>query len=114
MAEEVKAKSTSAKAKVAEKAEEVAPAPVAEAPVEVKEVAAEPVVKPIVEEVKAEVAEEATPAEEAVEVMSKRGRKSKAEKIADLDHELGVKINNEPHLEDLYRAEFAEKVAKLK
>ena len=89
MAEEVKSKSTATKTKVAEKAEVA----------EVAEVAAP----------------EPTPVEEEpVEVMAKRGRKAKAEKIAELDHELGIKIHNEPHLEDVYRAEFAEKVAKLK
>jgi hypothetical protein len=111
MAEEVKPKSTAAKTKVAEKAEvvEVA-APVEEVAV-VEEVKPEPVVEPTPEV----TAPEPTPVEEEpVEVMSKRGRKAKADKIAELDHELGIKIHNEPHLEDVYRAEFAEKVAKLK
>ena len=77
----------------------------------VEEVKPEPVVEPTPEV----TAPEPTPVEEEpVEVMSKRGRKAKAEKIAELDHELGIKIHNEPHLEDVYRAEFAEKVAKLK
>ena len=121
MAEEVKAKTTTAKAKVAEKVEEVVEAPVVEAtpePVvaEVKVKAESKVdAKPVVVPAEAPVVEEAEEvAEEPVEVMSKRGRKAKTEKISELDHELGIKIHNEPHLEDLYRAEYAEKVAKLK
>jgi predicted alpha/beta-fold hydrolase len=46
--------------------------------------------------------------------MSRRSKKAKTEKIAEFDHELGIKIHNEPHLEDFYRAEYAEKVAKIK
>jgi hypothetical protein len=46
--------------------------------------------------------------------MSRRGRKSKSERITEFAHELSVKMHNEPHLESLYRAEYAEKVAKLK
>ena len=49
-----------------------------------------------------------------IEIMSKRSKKAKTEKIAEFDHELGIKIHNEPHLEDFYRAEYAEKVAKIK
>lgn len=109
MAEEVKTKSTSSK-KVADKVEasEIT-APVEEV-VAVKEV--EPV---LVEESTPEVpVVEPVVDDETVEVMSKRGRRSKSDKIAEFAHELGVKIHNEPHLEDLYRAEYAEKVAKLK
>lgn len=112
MAEEVKSKSTATKTKVAEKAEV---AEVAEVAAPVEEVAVVEVKEPVVEAVPEVAAPEPTPVEEEpVEVMAKRGRKAKAEKIAELDHELGIKIHNEPHLEDVYRAEFAEKVAKLK
>ncbi len=121
MAEEVKAKTTTTKAKVAEKVEEVVVTPVVEAtpePVvaEVKvkaesKVEAKPVVVPVAAPVVEDVEESS---EEPVEAMSRRGRKSKSEKISEFAHELGIKIHNEPHLEDLYRAEYAEKVAKLK
>ena len=125
MAEEVKPKATAAKTKVAEKAPEVI-----ETPVQVEEVV-EPVT-PVVAKVKEEpkVAEEAPEvkapivkevveevveaSDDDVEIMSKRGRKAKSEKIAEFAHELGIKMHNEPHLEALYRAEYAEKVAKLK
>ncbi len=121
MAEEVKAKTTTTKAKVAEKVEAVVETPVVEktpepvvAEVKAKaesKVDAKPVVVPAVVPV-VEESEETT--EEPVEAMGKRGRRSKAEKISEFAHELGIKIHNEPHLEDLYRAEYAEKVAKLK
>ena len=122
MAEEVKPKATAAKTKVVEKAPEVI-----EAPVQVEEVVkpAAPVVAKAKEEpkvvekapeVKVPVAEEVaeTADDDDVEIMSRRGRRSKADKLAEFAHELGIKIHNEPHLEDLYRAEYAEKVAKLK
>lgn len=121
MAEEVKPKATAAKTKVVEKAPEAI-----EAPVQVEEVVkpAAPVVAKAKEEpkvvekapeVKVPVAEEvAETADDDVEIMSRRGRRSKADKLAEFAHELGIKIHNEPHLEDLYRAEYAEKVAKLK
>ena len=110
MAEEVKPKPTAVKTKVAEKAE------VAEVAAPVKEVAvAKEVKEPVVEPAPEVAAPEPTPVEEEpVEAMAKRGRRAKSEKIAELDHELGIKIHNEPHLEDVYRAEFAERVAKLK
>jgi hypothetical protein len=118
MAEEVKPKPTAAKTKVAEKAE------VAEVTAPVKEVAVAKEVKPEpVVESKPEVAAPSTPVveesveestDDTVEAMSRRGRKPKSEKIAEFAHELGIKIHNEPHLENLYRAEYAEKVAKLK
>lgn len=125
MAEEVKPKATAAKTKVVEKAPEVI-----ETPVQVEEVVkpAAPVVEKAKEEPKvaekaaevkapevAPVVEEvAEAADDDVEVMSKRGRRSKADKIAEFAHELGIRIHNEPHLEDLYRAQYAERVAKLK
>ncbi len=118
MAEEVKPKPTAAKTKVTEKAEvaEVT-APVKEAVV-AKEVKPEPVVesKPVVAAPPTPVVEEKAEdsADDTMEAMSRRGRKAKSEKIAEFAHELGIKIHNEPHLENLYRAEYAEKVAKLK
>jgi hypothetical protein len=67
---------------------------------------------PVVVEVA--VAEVVDASDDDVEIMSRRGRKSKSERITEFAHELSVKIHNEPHLESLYRAEYAEKVAKLK
>lgn len=111
MAEEVKPKSTAAKAKVSEKAEVVEVATPEKEVEVVEEVKSEPVVEEVVVPATPTVEESS---EEVVEVMSRRGRKAKSEKIAEFAHELGIKIHNEPHLEDLYRAEYAEKVAKLK
>ena len=126
MTEEVKPKATAAKTKVVEKVNEVVEAPVVkttpepivaevkiktESVVEAKPVVA-PVVTPVVEESAEEPVEEIT--DEPVEAMSRRGRKAKSEKIAEFAHELSVKMHNEPHLESLYREEYAEKVAKLK
>ena len=121
MAEEVKPKATAAKTKVAEKTPEVI-----DTPVQVEEVVKS--VVPVIAKAKEEpkVAEEAPEAkapvvaevvdasDNDVEIMSKRSKKAKTEKIAEFDHELGIKIHNEPHLEDFYRAEYAEKVAKIK
>jgi hypothetical protein len=67
---------------------------------------------PVVVEVA--VAEVVDASDDDVEIMSRRGRKSKSERITEFAHELSVKMHNEPHLESLYRAEYAEKVAKLK
>jgi hypothetical protein len=121
MAEEVKPKATAAKTKVAEKAPEVIETPVqVEEVVEpvtpvVAKVKEEPKVAEEAPEVKAPVVEEVVDSsDDDVEIMSKRGRKAKSEKIAEFAHELGIKMHNEPHLEALYRAEYAEKVAKLK
>jgi len=126
MAEEVKPKATAAKTKVVEKTPEVIDTPVQVeevvkpvAPV-VAKVKEEPKVTEEAPEVKAPVVEEVAVAEvvdasdDDVEIMSRRGRKAKSEKIAEFAHELSVKMHNEPHLESLYRAEYAEKVAKLK
>jgi len=126
MAEEVKPKATAAKIKVAEKTPEVIDTqvqveevvkPVAPVVAKAKE---EPKVAEEAPEVKAPVVVEVAVAEvvdasdDDVEIMSRRGRKAKSEKIAEFAHELSVKMHNEPHLESLYRAEYAEKVAKLK
>ena len=126
MAEEVKPKATAAKTKVAEKTPEVIDTqvqveevvkPVAPVVAKAKE---EPKVAEEAPEVKAPVVVEVAVAEvvdasdDDVEIMSRRGRKSKSERITEFAHELSVKIHNEPHLESLYRAEYAEKVAKLK
>jgi hypothetical protein len=126
MAEEVKPKATAAKIKVAEKTPEVIDTqvqveevvkPVAPVVAKAKE---EPKVAEEAPEVKAPVVVEVAVAEvvdasdDDVEIMSRRGRKSKSERITEFAHELSVKIHNEPHLESLYRAEYAEKVAKLK
>ena len=127
MAEEVKKdeKVVPAKAAKTEKAE---------VKVEAKaEVKAEPVVTP-----KAEVKEEPKPepkpepkteapveekpvVEEEVEVMGKRGRKSAAEKAAELEYKkqvladtYSVMINNEPWRADVYREEFRAKLDDLK
>jgi hypothetical protein len=121
MAEEVKPKATAAKTKVAEKTPEVIDTPVQVeevvkpvAPV-VAKVKEEPKVTEEAPEVKAPVVEEVVDAsDDDVEIMSRRGRKSKSERITEFAHELSVKMHNEPHLESLYRAEYAEKVAKLK
>jgi hypothetical protein len=122
MTEEVKPKATAVKTKVVEKVNEVVEAPVVKttpepvvAEVKIKTesvVEAKPVVAPVVEESAEEPVEEIT--DEPVEAMSRRGRKAKSEKIAEFAHELSVKMHNEPHLESLYREEYAEKVAKLK
>jgi hypothetical protein len=126
MAEEVKPKATAAKIKVAEKTPEVIDtqvqveevvkpvAPVVAKAKEEPKVAEEaPEVKaPVVVEVAVEEVVDAS--DDDVEIMSRRGRKSKSERITEFAHELSVKIHNEPHLESLYRAEYAEKVAKLK
>ena len=126
MAEEVKPKATAAKIKVAEKTPEVIDTqvqveevvkPVAPVVAKAKE---EPKVAEEAPEVKAPVVVEVAVAEvvdasdDDVEIMSRRSRKAKSEKIAEFAHELSVKMHNEPHLESLYRAEYAEKVAKLK
>jgi hypothetical protein len=126
MAEEVKPKATAAKIKVAEKTPEVIDTqvqveevvkPVAPVVAKAKE---EPKVAEEAPEVKAPVVVEVAVAEvvdasdDDVEIMSRRGRKSKSERITEFAHELSVKMHNEPHLESLYRAEYAEKVAKLK
>ena len=126
MAEEVKPKATAAKIKVAEKTPEVIDTqvqveevvkPVAPVVAKAKE---EPKVAEEAPEVKAPVVVEVAVAEvvdasdDDVEIMSRRGRKAKSERIAEFAHELSVKMHNEPHLESLYRAEYAEKVAKLK
>jgi hypothetical protein len=126
MAEEVKPKATAAKIKVAEKTPEVIDTqvqveevvkPVAPVVAKAKE---EPKVAEEAPEVKAPVVVEVAVAEvvdasdDDVEIMSRRGRKAKSEKIAEFAHELSVKMHNEPHLESLYREEYAEKVAKLK
>ena len=125
MAEEVKPKTTAAKTKVAEKAPEVIETPaqveevvepvapvVAKAKEEPKVAEKAPEVKaPVVKEVVEEVVDSS---DDDVEIMSRRGRKAKSEKIAEFAHELVIKIHNEPHLEAIYRAEYAEKVAKLK
>jgi hypothetical protein len=126
MAEEVKPKATAAKTKVAEKTPQVIDTPVQVEEV-VKPVAPvvakakeEPKVAEEALEVKAPVVVEVAVAEvvdasdDDVEIMSRRGRKSKSERITEFAHELSVKMHNEPHLESLYRAEYAEKVAKLK
>ena len=127
MAEEVKKDEKVAPVKAA-KAEKV------ESKVEAKaEVKAEPVVTP-----KAEVKEEPKPepkpepkteapveekpaAEEEVEAMGKRGRKSAAEKAAELEYKkqvladtYSVMINNEPWRADVYREEFRSKLNDLK
>jgi hypothetical protein len=126
MAEEVKPKATAAKTKVAEKTPEVIDTPVqveevvkpvapvvAKAKEEPKVAEEAPEVKaPVVVEVA--VAEVVDASDDDVEIMSRRGRKSKSERITEFAHELSVKMHNEPHLESLYRAEYAEKVAKLK
>lgn len=126
MAEEVKPKATAAKIKVAEKTPEVIDtqvqveevvkpvAPVVAKAKEEPKVAEEaPEVKaPVVVEVAVEEVVDAS--DDDVEIMSRRSRKAKSEKIAEFAHELSVKMHNEPHLESLYRAEYAEKVAKLK
>jgi hypothetical protein len=126
MAEEVKPKATAAKTKVAEKTPEVIDTPVqveevvkpvapvvAKAKEEPKVAEEAPEVKaPVVVEVA--VAEVVDASDDDVEIMSRRGRKAKSEKIAEFAHELSVKMHNEPHLESLYREEYAEKVAKLK
>jgi hypothetical protein len=126
MAEEVKPKATAAKTKVVEKTPEVIDTPVqveevvkpvapvvAKAKEEPKVAEEAPEVKaPVVVEVA--VAEVVDASDDDVEIMSRRGRKAKSEKIAEFAHELSVKMHNEPHLESLYRAEYAEKVAKLK
>lgn len=126
MAEEVKPKATAAKTKVAEKTPQVIDTPVqveevvkpvapvvAKAKEEPKVAEEAPEVKaPVVVEVA--VAEVVDASDDDVEIMSRRGRKSKSERITEFAHELSVKIHNEPHLESLYRAEYAEKVAKLK
>jgi hypothetical protein len=130
MAEEVKPKATAAKTKVAEKTPEVINTPVqveevvkpvapvvAKAKEEPKVAEEAPEVKaPVVVEVAVEVAvaEVVDASDDDVEIMSRRSRKAKSEKIAEFAHELSVKMHNEPHLESLYRAEYAEKVAKLK
>jgi hypothetical protein len=121
MAEEVKPKATAAKTKVAEKTPEVIDTPVQVeevvkpvAPL-VAKVKEEPKVTEEAPEVKAPVVEEVVDAsDDDVEIMSRRGRKSKSERITEFAHELSVKMHNEPHLESLYREEYAEKVAKLK
>lgn len=124
MAEEVK------------KDEKVAPAKTvktekAEAKVEAKaEVKAEPVVTPKAEETKPEPkaepkveapVEEKPVVEEEVEAMGKRGRKSAAEKAAELEYKkqvladtYSVMINNEPWKADVYREEFRAKLDDLK
>jgi hypothetical protein len=126
MAEEVKPKATAAKIKVAEKTPEVIDtqvqveevvkpvAPVVAKAKEEPKVAEEaPEVKaPVVVEVAVEEVVDAS--DDDVEIMSRRGRKSKSERLTEFAHELSVKMHNEPHLESLYRAEYAEKVAKLK
>jgi hypothetical protein len=126
MAEEVKPKATAAKTKVVEKTPEVIDTPVqveevvkpvapvvAKAKEEPKVAEEAPEVKaPVVVEVA--VAEVVDASDDDVEIMSRRGRKAKSEKIAEFAHELSVKMHNEPHLESLYREEYAEKVAKLK
>jgi len=127
MAEEVKKdeKVTPAKAAKTEKAEVKV-----EAKVEAKaEVKAEPVVTPKAEvkeepkpEPKVEAPVEEKPAvEEEVEVMGKRGRKSAAEKAAELEYKkqvladtYSVMINNEPWRADVYREEYRAKLEDLK
>jgi translation initiation factor IF-2 len=85
---------------------ELKPEPKAETPKEEK---------PAVEEVAEEVAEE------EVEIMGKRGRKSAAEKAAELEHKkqvlsdtFSVMINNEPWRADVYREQYRARLAELK
>ena len=85
---------------------ELKPEPKAETPKEEK---------PAVEEVAEEVSEE------EVEVMGKRGRKSAAEKAAELEHKkqvladtFSVMINNEPWRADVYREQYRARLAELK
>lgn len=110
----------------------------AEVKVEAKaQVKAEPVVTPKAEvkeepkpelkpEPKAETPKEEKPAveevaEEEVEIMGKRGRKSAAEKAAELEHKkqvlsdtFSVMINNEPWRADVYREQYRARLAELK
>jgi translation initiation factor IF-2 len=85
---------------------ELKPEPKAETPKEEK-----PAVEEVVEEV----------AEEEVEIMGKRGRKSAAEKAAELEHKkqvladtFSVMINNEPWRADVYREQYRARLAELK
>jgi len=65
--------------------------------------------------------EEKPAVEEEVEVMGKRGRKSAAEKAAELEYKkqvladtYSVMINNEPWRADVYREEYRAKLEDLK
>jgi translation initiation factor IF-2 len=85
---------------------ELKPEPKAETPKEEK-----PAVEVVAEEV----------AEEEVEVMGKRGRKSAAEKAVELEHKkqvladtFSVMINNEPWRADVYREQYRARLAELK
>jgi len=109
-----------AEAKVEAKAE-VKPEPQEEPKVEVK---AEPKAsKPKEEPAPVEVApvEEAKPVEDEVEALGKRGRKSAAEKAAELEYKkqvladtYSVMINNEPWRAEVYREEYRAKLQELK
>ena len=114
MADEVKPKTSKSKAEKTEEVEEVVP---------VTEEVSEPetVVEPepeVVPEVKKSnkktAAVEAEVESEEVEIMAKRGRKSKSTLIAQLGHELQVNLDNEPWLAHVHRAEYERKLQELK
>lgn len=123
MAEEVKTKTTKTKVEK----EEVVSAPVAVS--ETVEAAEEPVAEAVVEQtpapepavIKAEkksvTAETVTSNDDEsddVEVMGRRGRKSKAQLRDQYAHELTIKVSNEPWKADVYREEYQEKINSLK
>ena len=107
MAEEVK------------KEEKVAPVKAAKAEVKAEPKASKPKEEPAPVEVAP--VEEAKPVEDEVEALGKRGRKSAAEKAAELEYKkqvladtYSVMINNEPWRAEVYREEYRAKLQELK
>ncbi len=124
MAEEVKTKTTKTKLEkeevvsvpvaVSETVEETAEIPVAEAVVE-QTLATEPtIVKTEKKSVKTEPVTSDDVESDDVEVMGRRGRKSKAQLRDQYAHELTIKVSNEPWKADVYREEYQEKINSLK
>ena len=119
MPEEVKPKTTKAKASEP-KVEEVAAVEEVVVPVEpkvelIEETLPEPTPEPEPPVEPAPVSEpEPKPEDVEVEAMGKRGRKSKAELAEQYKHEFETKLSNEPQFEVQFREELAEKLAKLK
>ena len=128
MAEEVKTKTTKTKVEkeevvsepvaaskpVEEAVESPVQEPVVEQPVTPEPVTPEPVVA---KEEKKPVKSEPVAVQESnnddFEAMGKRGRKSKAQLLAQYEHELTIKITNEPWKSDVYREEYKEKIDSL-
>jgi len=124
MAEEVKTKTTKTKVEkeevvsapvaVSETVEATAEEPVAEAVVE-QILAPEPaVVKAEKKSVTAETVTSNDDESDDVEVMGRRGRKSKDQLRDQYAHELTIKVSNEPWKADVYREEYQEKINSLK